>query len=133
MGDAIFNGRRGASEDIDCFHLGVCQVAGVKVAGCHIGLELLTPSKVGTRYDPGMDEPVPRFSVRNFALRLSNLCSILSVTHSDTWVGVFFDLPSARVFDCWLQVRAPHQVSVHEKVLCGRYIQQSASGPFCDY
>jgi len=62
-----------------------------------------------------------------------NLCSILSVTDSDTWVGVFFDLPSARGFDSWLEVRALRQVSVHKKVRCERYILQCESGSFCDY
>ena len=82
VGDAISHGWKGASEDSDCFHLGVCQVTGVKVAGCHIGLELLTPIEVGTRYDPGIEEPAPRSSVRNVAIRLPNLCSIVSVTDS---------------------------------------------------
>jgi len=133
VGDAIFHGRKGASEDSDCFHLGVCQVTGVKVAGCHIGLELLTPIEVGTRCDAGIEESALRFSVRNVTIRLPNLCSIVSVTDSDTWVGVFFDLPSARVFDGWLEVRALRQVSVHKKVRCERYILQCESGAFRDY
>ena len=93
MGNAIFQGQKGASEDSDCFHLGVCQVSGVNVTGCHIGLELLTPIEVGNRCDSRIEEPAPRFSVRNVTIRLPNLCSIVSVTDSDTWVGVFFDLP----------------------------------------
>jgi len=121
------------SNDSDCFHLGVCQVAGIKVAGCHIGLELLKPIEVGTRCDAGIEEPTPRFSIRNVALRLPNLCSIVSVIDSDTWVGVFFDLPSARVFDSWLEVRALCQVSVHRKVCWEGYILQCKSGAFRDY
>jgi len=70
VADAIFDGRKGASEDSHCVHLGVCQVAEVNVAGSHIGLELLTPIEVGTRCDSGIAEPAPRFSVRNVALRL---------------------------------------------------------------
>jgi len=95
VGDTIFHGRNGASEDSDWFHLGVCQVTGVKVAGCHIGLELPTPIEGGTRCDAVIEEPAPRFSIRNVAICLPNLYSIVSVTDSDTWVGVFFDLPSA--------------------------------------
>jgi len=133
VGDAIFHGRQGPSEDSDCMHLDVCQVTGVKVAGCHIGLELLTPIEVGTSCDAGIEEPAPRFSVRNVAIRLPNLCFIVSVTDSDTWVGLFFDLPSARVFDGWLEVRALRQVSVHKKVCCESYILQCESGAFRDY
>jgi len=133
LGDAIFHGRKGASEESDCFHLGVCQVTGVKFAGCHIGLELLTPIEVGTRCDAGIEEPAPRFSIPNVAIRLPNLCSIVSVTDSDTWVGVSFDLPSARVFDGWLEVRALCQLSVHKKVLCKRNILQCESGACGDY
>jgi len=131
--DVIFHRRTGASQDSDCFHLGVCQVTGVKVAGCHIGLELLTPIEIATRCDAWIEEPAPRFSIRNVAIRLPNLCLIVSVTDSDTWVGVFFDLPSARVFDGWLEVRALRQVSVHKKVRCERYILESDSGAFRDY
>jgi len=117
VGDAIFHGGKGVSDDSDCFHLGVCQVTGVKVAGCHIGLELLTPLEVGTSCDAGIEEPAPRFSVHDVAIHLPNLCSIVIVTDSDTWVGVFIDLPSARVFDGWLEVHALRQVSVHKKVV----------------
>jgi len=117
VGDAIFHGWKGVSEDSDCFHLGVCQVTGVKVAGCHIGLELLTPIEAGTGCDAGIQEPAPRFSVRNVAIPLPNLCSIVSVTDSDTWVWVFFDLPSARVFDGWLQVRVLYQVLFTRKLV----------------
>jgi len=133
MGNPIFHRPKGASEDMNYFHLGVCQVTGVKVAGCHIGLELLTPIEVGTRCDAVIEEPAPRFSVRNVAIRLPNLCSIVSVTDSDTWVGVFFNPPSARVFDSWLEVRALRQESVHKKVRCKRYILQCESGAFRDY
>ena len=98
MGDAIFHGRKGASQYSDCFHLGVWQVAGVKVVGCHIGLELLTPIEVSTRCDAGIEQPRPRFSVWNVAIHLPNLCSIVTVTDSDTGVGVLFDLPSACAF-----------------------------------
>jgi len=55
------------------------------------------------------------------------------VTDSDTWVGVFFDLLSARVFDGWLEVCALRQVSVDKKVCCDRYILQCESGAFHDY
>ena len=99
MRDAIFPGGKGACEDSDCFHLGDCQVAGVKVAGCHIGLALLKPIEVGTRCDAGIEQSAPRVSVRNVAIRLTNCCSIVSATDSATWVGVVFDLPRARVFD----------------------------------
>ena len=112
QGDAIFHGRKGASEDSDCIHLRVCQVAGVKVAGCHICLELLTPTNVGTRCDAGIEEPTSRFGVRNVAEHLPNLCSIVSVTYSDTWVEISFELPSARVLEYWLEVRALRRVSV---------------------
>ena len=110
--EAIFHGRKGASKDSDCIHLGVCQVAGVKVAGCHIGLELLTPTNVGTRCDAGIEEPTLRFGVRNVPEHLPNLSSIVSVTSSDTWVEISVELPSARVLDCWLEVRALCRVSV---------------------
>jgi len=59
LGDAIFQGRKGMSEDSDCLYLGVCWVARVKDAGCHIGLELLTAIKVGSTCDPGTKEPAP--------------------------------------------------------------------------
>jgi len=133
VGHAIFHGQKSASEDSDYFHLGVCQVTGVKVASCHIGLELLTPIKVGTRCDAGSEQPAAGFSVRNVAIGLPNLCSIVSVTDSDTWVGVFFDRPSALVFDGWLEMRALRQVSVHKKVCCEPYILQCESGAFRDY
>ena len=90
--DLIFHGRKGASEDSDCIHLGVCQVAGVKVAGCHIGLELLTPTFIGDRCDAGIEEPTPRFGVRNVAEDLPNLCSIVSMTYSDSWVEISFQI-----------------------------------------
>ena len=96
MGDAIPHRRKGARKDSDCFHLGVCQVAGVTVAGCDIGLELHPSIEVGTRCEAGIEEPAPRISVRNVVIRLPNLCSIVSVTDSDTLVGVLFDQPSAR-------------------------------------
>jgi len=48
VGDVIFQGWKGPIEDSDCFHLGLCPVAGVKVMGCHICLELLTPIELGT-------------------------------------------------------------------------------------
>jgi len=48
-------------------------------------------------------------------------------------VGVFFDLPSARVFDGWLEVCALRQVSVHKEVRSERYILQCESGAFRDY
>ena len=95
VGDVIFYEWKGVSDDRDCFHLGVCQVAGVKVVGCHIGLELLTPIETGTRCDAGIEEPAPGFYLRNVAIGLPNLCSILSVPDCDTWVAVFFHLPSA--------------------------------------
>ena len=50
----IFHGRKGASEDSHCIHCCVCQVVGVKVAGCHIGLELLAPAFIGDRCDAGI-------------------------------------------------------------------------------
>jgi len=133
VGDAIFHGRKGASEDSDCFHFCVGKLTGVKAAGCHIGLELLTPIEVGTRCDAGIEEPARRFSVRNAAIRFPTLRSILRLTDSDTWVGVFFDLPSAPVLDGWLEVRALPQGSVHKKVFCERYILQCESGAFHDY
>jgi len=108
-------------------------VAGVKVAASHIGLELFTPIEVGTRWDAGIEEPAPRFTLRNVVIHLPNLCSIVSVTDSDRWVRVFFGLPSARVFDGWLEVRALRQVSVHKKVRCERSILQCESGAFRDY
>jgi len=133
VGEVIFHWRKGASEYSHCFHLGVRQVAGVKVAGCHIDLELLTPIEVGTRCDAWIEESTPQFRVTNVAIRNPNLCSIVSVTDSDTWVVVFFDLPSARVFDCWLEVCALRQVSVHKKVRWERYILQCQSGAFRNY
>jgi len=133
VSDASNHGWKGASEDSDCSHLGICQVTGVKVTGCHIGLELLTPIEEGTRCDTGIEEPAPQFSVRNVGIRLPNLCSIVSLTHSDTWVGVFLDLPNARVFDGWLEVRPLRQVSVHQKVRCEHYILQCESGTFRDW
>jgi len=129
----IFHRRKGASEGSHCLHLGICPVTGVKVAGGHIGLELLTPIEVGTRCDAGIKEPAPQFSIHNVAIRRANLCSIVSVTDSDTWVGVFFDLPSAQLFDGWREVRPLRQVSVHKKVHCERYILECASGTFRDY
>ena len=75
--------------------MGVGQVAGVKVAGCQIGLEVRTPIEAGIRSAAGIEEPAPRSSIRNVAIRLPNLGSIVSVTDSDTGVGVFFDLPCA--------------------------------------
>ena len=122
QGDAIFHGRKGVSEDSDCIHLDVCQVAWVKVAGSHIGLELLTPTNVGTRCDAGIEEPTPQFGVRNVAEHLTNWCSIVSVTYSDTWVEISFKLPTARVLDYWLKVRSLHRVSVQKKVCCERHI-----------
>jgi len=95
VGDAIFHGRKGAREDGNCFHLCVCQVAGVKVVGCHIGIKLLTPIEVGTRCDTRIEEPAQPFSVRNVTISLPNLYSIVSVTDCDTLVGVCFDPPSA--------------------------------------
>jgi len=117
VGEAIFDGRKGAGQDHNCFHLGLCPVAGVMVADRHIGLEPLTPIEVGTRCEAGIKEPVPQFSRGNVAIRIPNLCSIITVTDSDTWVGVFFDLPSARLLDGRLAVRALRQVSVHKKAL----------------
>ena len=99
VGDATFHRWKGASEDSDCFHLGVYQVAGVNGLGCHIDLALLTPIEVGTICEAGIEEPAPRFSGPQVAIRLPTLGSIVSVPDSDTWVGVFLDLPSARVFD----------------------------------
>jgi len=133
LGEAIFDGRKGASEESDCFHLSVCQVTEVQVAGCQIGLELLTPIEVGTRCDAGIDEPAPPFCVLNFAIRLPNLCSIVTLTDSDTWMAVFFALPSARVFAGWLEVRAMYHLFIDKKVRCERYMLQCESGPFCDY
>ena len=133
VGDAIVHGRKGASKDPDSFNLGVGQVAGFKVAGSDIGLARLTPIEVGTRCDAGIAEPAPGFSVPNVAIRLANFCSIVSVTDSDTSVGVLFDLPSARVFDRWLEVRPLRQVSLHKKVCCQRYILQCESDTSHDY
>jgi len=133
VGDAILHGRKGVSEDSDCFHLGIRPVAGLKLPGWHIGLELLTPIEVGTRCDARIEKPAPRFSVRNVAIHLTNLYSIVSVTDSDTWVGVFFDLRSARVFDGWLEVRPLRHVSVHKKVRCEPYILLCKSGALCNY
>ena len=82
--EASFHGRKGASEDSDCIHLAVCQVAGVKFAGCHIGLELLTPIIVGTICHARIEEPTLRFGVRNLTIRLPNLCSIVSLKNSDS-------------------------------------------------
>jgi len=62
MGYTIFHEGKGAREESDYFLLGICQVAGVKVAGCHIGLELLMSIKVGTRSDARREEPAPQFS-----------------------------------------------------------------------
>ena len=55
------------------------------------------------------------------------------MTDSDTWVGVFFELSSARVFDGWLEVPALRRMSVHKKVCCERSILQYESGAFRDY
>jgi len=55
------------------------------------------------------------------------------VTDSDSWVGVFLDLPSARVFDGWLEVRMLRQVSIPKKVRYERCILQCQSGALCDY
>jgi len=55
------------------------------------------------------------------------------VTDSDNWVGVFFDLLSARVFDGWLEVRGLCQVSVHKKVRCEGFILQCETCAFRDY
>ena len=88
--DTIFHRLKGASEDSDCIHLGVCQVAGVKVAGCHIGLELLMPTNIGARCNAGIEEPIPRFGVYNVADHLSNFCSIISVTYLNSWVEISF-------------------------------------------
>jgi len=66
-------------------------------------------------------------------IRLPNLCSIVSVTDSNTWVGVLFDLPSARVFDGGLEVCALRQISVNKKVRCERYILQCESDTFHNY
>ena len=90
--DAIFHGRKGASKDSECIHLGVCQVAGVKVVGCHIGIELVTPTNIGARCDAGIEEVTPRFGVRNVAEHLSNLCSIVSVTYLDSGVEISFQI-----------------------------------------
>ena len=86
----IFHGRKGASEDSDCIHLGVCLVAGVIVAGCHIGLELLTPTFIGDRCDAGIEEPTPRFGVCNVAEHLPTLCSIVSMIYLDSLVEISF-------------------------------------------
>ena len=88
--DLIIHRRKGVSEDSDCIHLGVGQVAGVKLAGCNIGLGLLTPTIVGNRCDAGIEEPTSRFGVRNVAKHLPNLCSIVSLTYSDSWVEIPF-------------------------------------------
>ena len=55
------------------------------------------------------------------------------MTDSDSWVGVFLDLPSARVFDGWLEVRMLRQVSIPKKVRYERCILQCQSGALCDY
>ena len=52
---------------------------------------------------------------------------------SDPWVGGCFVLPSAQVFNGWLELPALPQVSVHKKVCCERYILQCESGAFRDY
>ena len=88
--DLIFHGRKGAREDSYCIYLGVSQVAGVKVAGCHIGLELLARTFIGDRCDAGIEEATPRFGVGNVAEHLPNLGSIVSLTYSDSWGGDFF-------------------------------------------
>jgi len=108
-------------------------MARVKVVGCHIGLALLTPIAGGTRCDNKIKEAAPRFSVHKVAIPHPNLCSIVSVTEADTWVRVFFDIPSARVFDGWREVRALRQVSVHKKFGCERHTLQCESGAFSDY
>ena len=131
VGDAICHGRKGASKDSDCFHLGVCQVTVVKVACCNIGLELLTPIELA-RCDVRIEEPARRFSVCNVAIHLPNLGSIASVTYSDTWVGAFLDQPSAQLFDGCLEVGTLRQVSVHKKGRAERYILQCKSGTFRD-
>ena len=124
---ANFHGWKGTSEASDGFHLGVCQEAGVTVAGCHIHLELLTPIEVGTRCDAAIEGPALAFSLRNIAIPLPNLSSIVSVTDSHTWVRVFFDLPSARVFDSGLEVHAIPHVSVQKKVDYLPYMLQCES------
>jgi len=48
-------------------------------------------------------------------------------------VGVVLDLPSARVFDGWLEVLVLRQVSLDKKVRCEPYILQGESGAFRDY
>jgi len=93
VGDGIFYLSKGASEDTDCFHLVVYQVPGVKVAGYDIGLELLTPIEVGTRCETWSEEPAVQFSLTNVAIPFPNLCSIVSLTDADTWVGVFLTYP----------------------------------------
>jgi len=73
VGDAIFHEQEGASEDSDCFNFGVWQVTAVKVTGCPIGLELLTPIKVGTRCHSRIEGPAPRFGLRNVAIHQDNV------------------------------------------------------------
>ena len=82
--EASFQGRKGASEDSDCINLAGCQVARVNFAGCHIGLELLTPIIGGTICHARIEEPTPRFGVRNLTIRLPNLSSIVRVKNSDS-------------------------------------------------
>ena len=88
----MFHSRKGASEDRDCIHLDVCQVAGVKVAGCNVGLELLRRTNIGTRCDAGIEEPTTQFGKHNVAEHQPNLCSIVSVTYSDSWVEISFQI-----------------------------------------
>ena len=55
------------------------------------------------------------------------------MTDCDTWVRVFFDLPSARALDGWLEVRALRELFVQKKVRCERYILQCESGGLGNY
>jgi len=48
-------------------------------------------------------------------------------------VGVFFDLPSAELFNDWLELRALRQLSFYKKLRCENYILIFESGAFRDY
>ena len=88
--DLIFHRRKGVREDSDCIHLGVCPAAGVKVAGCHIDLELLTPTLKCDRCDAGIEAPRQQFGLCNVAEHLPNLSALVSVTYLDRVVEIDF-------------------------------------------
>lgn len=63
-----------------------------------------------------IEAPTPRFGISNVAEHLPHLCFFVSVTYSDSWVEISFELPSARALDFWLEVHALRRVSVQKRV-----------------